>query len=74
MRNVKESGVFAERRRQQTLAWVYAMVEDYLKQKFYGCGAVEQARPGMESRVISGDVSATEAAAELIRIFESAAG
>jgi LAO/AO transport system kinase len=71
MGNVKASGVFAERRRQQTLAWVYSMVEDYLKQKFYGCDAVTQARPGMESRVISGDLSATEAAAELIRIFES---
>jgi LAO/AO transport system kinase len=74
MRNVKESGVFAERRRQQTLAWVYAMVEDYLKQKFYGCEAVTEARPLMETRVVSGDMSATEAAAELIRIFETAKG
>jgi LAO/AO transport system kinase len=72
MRNVKESGVFAERRRQQTIAWVYSMVEDYLKQKFYGCDAVTKARPQMETRVVSGDVSATEAAAELIRIFEAA--
>ena len=48
------------------------MVEDYLKQKFYGCEAVTQARYSMESRVISGDMSAAEAAEELIRIFESA--
>ncbi|MDR1510786.1 MAG: methylmalonyl Co-A mutase-associated GTPase MeaB, partial [Synergistaceae bacterium] len=48
MRNVKESGVFAERRRQQTLSWVYSMVEDYLKQKFYGCASVTEARARME--------------------------
>jgi hypothetical protein len=50
------------------------MVEDYLKQKFYGCASVTEARARMESRVISGDISATEAAAELIRIFEAAKG
>jgi LAO/AO transport system kinase len=72
IQNVKESGVFLERRRQQTLSWVYSMVEDYLKQKFYGCEAVNEARPRMESSVVSGEISAAEAAAELIRLFETA--
>jgi LAO/AO transport system kinase len=70
MENVKASGVFTERRKQQTLSWVYSMVEDYLKQKFYGSEKVESKRPAVESRVISGEMSATEAALELIRTFE----
>ena len=70
METVRGSGVFAERRKQQTLSWVYSMVEDYLKQGFYRCPAVEQNRGFIEKRVISGDLSATGAASELIRLFE----
>jgi LAO/AO transport system kinase len=69
--NVKESGVFRERRKQQVLSWVYTMVEDYLKQKFYGDERIASARPDVEGRVTSGDLSATEAALELIKLFES---
>jgi len=72
--NVKASGVFDERRRKQVLAWVYTMVEDYLKQKFYGDERIAGERPSVESRVISGDLSATEAAMEFIRLFESCNG
>jgi len=69
--NVKASGVFAERRRKQELSWVYAMVEDYLKQKFYKDERVVNERPLMEDRILSGDLSATEAALEFIKLFES---
>jgi LAO/AO transport system kinase len=74
MKTVTSSGVFAERRRQQTLSWVYTMVEDYIKQKFYNCEAVDKERPSVESRVTSGAISATEAASELIRLYEGSAG
>jgi LAO/AO transport system kinase len=74
MQTVKASGVFAERRRQQTLSWVYTMVEDYIKQKFYNCEAVAKERPSIESRVTSGALSATEAALELIRLYEAPPG
>jgi LAO/AO transport system kinase len=70
METVKGSGVFGERRKQQTLSWVYSMVEDHLKQRFYRCPAVEQNKGLIEKRVISGDLSATGAASELIRLFE----
>jgi hypothetical protein len=46
------------------------MVEDYLKQEFYRCPAIEQNRSVIEKRVVSGDLSATGAATELIRLFE----
>jgi hypothetical protein len=47
------------------------MVEDYLRQKFYGCERVLSNRQSVENLVVSGDISATEAALELIRLFES---
>jgi LAO/AO transport system kinase len=68
---MRASGVFAERRRQQTLSWVYSLVEDHLTQKFYKNPAVMRERPSVEKRVISGDISATDAANELILAFES---
>jgi LAO/AO transport system kinase len=74
MKTVKDSGVFAERRRQQTLSWVYTMVEDYIKQKFYNCDAVVRERPSVENRVTGGALSATEAASELIRLYEGQTG
>jgi LAO/AO transport system kinase len=74
MKTVKASGVFEERRKQQTLSWVYTMIEDYIKQKFYNCEAVAKERPSVESQVISGALSATEAASELIRLYEDSAG
>jgi LAO/AO transport system kinase len=70
MANVKSSGVCGERRRQQTLSWVYRMVEDYLKQKFYRSPAVARERNHIEGSVVSGKLSATEAASELIRLYE----
>jgi LAO/AO transport system kinase len=68
--NVKASGVFAERRKGQTLSWVYTMVEDYLKQKFYRSDAVARERGAVEIKVVEGKLSATEAAAELIKLYE----
>jgi LAO/AO transport system kinase len=70
MDTVRESGVFSERRRQQTLSWVYSMVEDHLRQEFYRCPAVMKNRDAIEKRVIAGDLSATGAASELIRMFD----
>jgi LAO/AO transport system kinase len=74
MQTVKASGVFAERRKQQTLSWVYTMVEDYIKQKFYNCEAVARERPSVENQVTNGVLSATEAASELIKLYEGSAG
>jgi LAO/AO transport system kinase len=70
MDTVRESGALAERRRQQTLSWVYSMVEDHLRQGFYRCPTVEENRDSIEKRVVSGDLAATAAASELIRLYE----
>jgi LAO/AO transport system kinase len=71
LKNAKSSGAFGERRKQQTLSWVYSMVEDYLRQKFYGCRRIVAERRSVEQSVVSGNISATEAALKLIELFES---
>ena len=70
MDHVKASEVFLQRRRQQTLSWVYTMVEDHLREKFYRCPAVEASRDVVEQRVVAGELSATGAAQELLRMYE----
>jgi LAO/AO transport system kinase len=69
MRNVRDSGIFEARRRQQTLSWVYGMVEEHLRKSFYDCPAVSASRAGMESDVLSGKMSATQAARQLLNRY-----
>jgi LAO/AO transport system kinase len=70
MENVRGSGVFEERRRRQTLSWVYSMAEDHLKKRFYDCPSVAANRNGIEEKVLAGKLSATQAAQTLLRLFQ----
>jgi LAO/AO transport system kinase len=70
VRTVKSSGAFDERRKQQTIAWVYRMIEEHLYQSFYGCPAVTANRRSVEEQVIRGDLSATQAAQILLELYE----
>jgi LAO/AO transport system kinase len=67
----RRSGALEGRRRQQTLSWVYSMVEEHIKEQFYRCEAVTRGRPEIEREVIAGALPATEAASELLRLYES---
>lgn len=67
----KESGVFLKRRKQQNLSWVYTMVEDHLLQAFYRCPNVSAKMPSIEKKIIAGCLSATGAARELLRLYNS---
>jgi LAO/AO transport system kinase len=69
MQNVRDSGIFDARRRQQTLAWVYGMVEEHLRKNFYDCPAVTANRAGVENAVLSGRMSATQAARQLLNHY-----
>ncbi len=64
-----DNGVLAERRKQQTLSWVYAMVEEHLHNLFYRCPDIMKNRAGIEEQVISGQVTATMAVQQLITMF-----
>ena len=69
METVKASGVFAERRRQQSLSWVRAMLEDHLLRGFYDHPAVKAHMPDIEGRVARGELAATQAALELLALY-----
>ena len=64
------SGVFQHRRRTQMLSWVHAMVQEYLQAKFISHPGVLMKMPYIEEAVMNGQLSATLAVTELIRIFE----
>ena len=70
MENVRSSGVFAERRRRQALSWVHSMVEDHLLRRFYEDPGVAAEMPEIEERVERGELAATQAALELLALYE----
>ncbi|MFA6849405.1 MAG: methylmalonyl Co-A mutase-associated GTPase MeaB [Selenomonadaceae bacterium] len=65
----KESGTFSKRRKVQTLEWVYAMVEEHLRNVFYQNPNVKANRLSIENAVGMDKLSATMAAQKLIMEF-----
>lgn len=68
--NTRQSGILTARRRKQTLAWVYNMVEEHLHGLFFQNPRVAACRDSVELQVVEGRVSATMAVQQLIRAFE----
>jgi LAO/AO transport system kinase len=69
-RLTRESGVLDNRRQSQTLDWVYAMVEEHLRTRFFNDLNVNQIRPHIEQNIINGTMSATHAVHELLKAFK----
>ena len=68
----KANGVLQERRKQQTLSWVYAMVEEHLHNLFYRSPAIIGCKEEIEREVVVGKISATMAVQDLINRFAAA--
>ena len=66
------SGVFAARRREQARDWVYTMIEDHLRSRFFSHPVVQQRLPAIEQEVVAGTLPVTTAVQSLIQAFESA--
>jgi LAO/AO transport system kinase len=66
------SGVFAARRRDQARDWVYTLIEDHLRTRFFGHPVVQERLPAIEKAVVEGTLPVTTAVQDLIRAFESA--
>jgi LAO/AO transport system ATPase len=66
------SGVFAARRREQARDWVYTLIEDHLRTRFFGHPVVQERLPAIEKAVVEGTLPVTTAVQDLIRAFESA--
>ncbi len=65
-RETAVSGVFEERRREQSRAWMRALVEEELRSRFYGDPEVARLLPDVERRVVDGSLAATDAAKQLL--------
>ncbi len=66
------SGVFAARRRNQARDWVYTLIEDHLRSRFFGHPVVQEQLPAIEQAVVEGTLPVTTAVQTLIQAFESA--
>ncbi len=69
-KETRASGVFGERRKQQTLEWLHAMLEEHLKSSFFGHPSIKKALPEIEQAVKEGKMPATAAVEKLIKVFE----
>ncbi|NWG20563.1 MAG: methylmalonyl Co-A mutase-associated GTPase MeaB [Chloroflexi bacterium] len=66
------SGVFAERRRAQARDWVYTLIEDHLRTRFFSHPAVQERLPAIEQAVVDGTLPVTTAVQTLVQAFEQA--
>ena len=66
------NGVLKERRKQQTISWVYTMIEEHLHNLFYRCPEIIKSKGDIEEDVINGKLSATLAVQQLIDKFANA--
>lgn len=64
------SGAFDERRHTQARDWVYNLVEDYLRTRFYAHPAVRAQLPGVEAAVVNGSLPVTAAVQQLVQLYE----
>ncbi len=64
------SGVFEQRRREQSRDWLHTLVEEQLRAYFYSHPAVRAALPDMEAAVMDGETPAAAAARDLLRLAQ----
>lgn len=68
------SGVLMERRKNQTLDWVFTMVVEQLKSRFYNNEGVKNLIPKIQDELMSDTMSATKAATLLLERFDGFKG
>lgn len=64
------SGVFEKRRESQTLEWVFNMVVEQLKSRFYNHDGVKRLIPKIKEGLKGDQISATKAATLLLDVFD----
>ncbi len=62
----RRSGVFARRRQQQEVEWLHALIDEGLRNRFYGDPAIAPKLSALEDAVRTGRVTAARAAGELL--------
>jgi len=68
-KTIKHSGVFNQRRKDQSIEWVYRMVEDSLLDEFYNNDKVQKAITTLKDEITKDKITPTLAAEKLLKIF-----
>ncbi len=69
IQTTKNSGEFEKRRREQNLEWMFSLLEEAIKQKFYSRPEIRKALTTLREKVKDGKLLPTKAAEELLEIF-----
>ncbi|WP_096202193.1 methylmalonyl Co-A mutase-associated GTPase MeaB [Bacillus sp. FJAT-45350] len=64
------SGLFEERRRNQTLDWVHSLIEEQLKASFYNNPTVKEKLPDVQQLLLQGKTSPTLAVQQLLDLYQ----
>jgi LAO/AO transport system kinase len=70
-KTIKQSRVFEQRRKDQSIEWVFRMVEDTLRDEFYNDEKVQQAIASIKQEILKDKITPTLAAEKLLKIFKS---
>lgn len=65
----KASGVFYDRRKEQSVQWMFSLIEQFLKNDFFGNIAVNEILPKIKESVKEGDILATLGAEQLLQKY-----
>ncbi len=68
-KQIKESGIFEKRRKNQALEWVNSMIENYLREDFYSNSDVRNQFHQLKSDILNETLLPTTAAEQLLRTF-----
>ncbi len=71
---LREAGELDERRRRQQVDWTWMMVHDELWRQVRESAAVRALTPSLEEKVRTGELTATLAAEQLLKAFQTDAG
>lgn len=66
---IKHSGVFDQRRKDQSIEWVFRMVEDSIRDEFYNNEKVQKAITTIKDEITKDKITPTLAAEKLLKIF-----
>jgi LAO/AO transport system kinase len=72
--HTRSRGWFEQRRRDQERAWMRAMVEEQLKERFFSHPKVMALLPELEAAVVAGRLPAASAATRLLKAFDAEPG
>ena len=68
--HAQETGTWGKRRQEQQIRWMWSIVEDQLIHNLKSEASISQIVSETEDQVLNGDLSATEAAMIILKLFQ----